>query len=424
MDRPRTPWYRMDNASFMYSSIQRDQFSAIYRFSAVMTERVDPVCLQAAVDKALPRFPGFAVKICRGFFWYYFEPNTAPGPYVREDVADPCRPVRFNEDSGWLIRFYYYMNRISIEVFHALADGAGTMTFFKAVLAEYLRLRGADIPSGEGIIGLDEPPRAEEREDAYLRYAGKASRALPRVARAYQNRGTPEPFYTFHVTMGFLSVSELRDKARSYGASVTEYLAAVLMKLLIEKQRRERSLRERPVTLAVPVNLRPFFPSETLRNFILTVQPSVDPTLGDYDFPQLVALMRHYIRLTAEPVKLRAAMTRGVRLLMNPFLILIPRVLKNPIMLLSYHLTGVLPYSAVFTNPGAFALPECMRPYIDHMEVILGQATVARPHVSSISYGDVFEITFSGVQKETDLEREFFRFLVREGLHVRVESNR
>ena len=403
MDRPRTPWYRMDNASFMYSSIQRDQFSAIYRFSAVMTERVDPVCLQAAVDKALPRFPGFAVKICRGFFWYYFEPNTAPGPYVREDVADPCRPVRFNEDSGWLIRFYYYMNRISIEVFHALADGAGTMTFFKAVLAEYLRLRGADIPSGEGIIDLDEPPR---------------------VARAYQNRGTPEPFYTFHVTMGFLSVSELRDKARSYGASVTEYLAAVLMKLLIEKQRRERPLRERPVTLAVPVNLRSFFPSETLRNFILTVQPSVDPTLGDYDFPQLVALMRHYIRLTAEPVKLRAAMTRGVRLLMNPFLILIPRVLKNPIMLLSYHLTGVLPYSAVFTNPGAFTLPECMRPYIDHMEVILGQATVARPHVSSISYGDVFEITFSGVQKETDLEREFFRFLVREGLHVRVESNR
>ena len=424
MDRPRTPWYRMDNASFMYSSIQRDQFSAIYRFSAVMTERVDPVCLQAAVDKALPRFPGFAVKICRGFFWYYFEPNTAPGPYVREDVADPCRPVRFNEDSGWLIRFYYYRCRISLEVFHALADGAGAIAFFKAVLAEYLRQLGRDIPPGEGIIDLDEPPKPEEREDAYLRYAGKASRALPRVSRAYQNRGTPEPFYTFHVTMGFLSVSELRDKARSYGASVTEYLAAVLMKLLIEKQRRERPLRERPVTLAVPVNLRSFFPSETLRNFILTVQPSVDPTLGDYDFPQLVALMRHYIRLTAEPVKLRAAMTRGVRLLMNPFLILIPRVLKNPIMLLSYHLTGVLPYSAVFTNPGAFALPECMRPYIDHMEVILGQATVARPHVSSISYGDVFEITFSGVQKETDLEREFFRFLVREGLHVRVESNR
>ena len=424
MNKPRTPWYRMDNASFMYSSIQREEFSAIYRFSAVMTEDVDPALLQSAVDRTLPRFPGFAMKICRGFFWYYFEPNTAPGPFVREDVADPCRPVRFNEDNGWLIRFYYYRRRISLEVFHALADGAGALTFFRNLLAEYLRQRGVDVPPGEGIADLDEPPPASEREDAYLRYAGPASRALPRIPRAYQNRGTPEPFYTFHVTMGFLSVSALREKARSYGASITEYLAAVLLKLLVEKQRRERPIRERPVALAVPVNLRAYFPTETLRNFILTVQPSVDPALGDYDFPQLAALVHNYMRLTAEPVKLRAGLTRGVRLLYNRFLILIPRVVKNPIMLLSYGLTGVRPYSAVFTNPGPFRVPESMRPYIEHMEVVQGQATVARPHVSSISYGDTMEITFSGVQKETDLEREFFRFLVREGLHVRIESNR
>lgn len=194
MNKPRTPWYRMDNASFMYSSIQREEFSAIYRFSAVMTEDVDPALLQAAVDRTLPRFPGFAVKICRGFFWYYFEPNTAPGPFVREDVADPCRPVRFNEDNGWLIRFYYYRRRISLEVFHALADGAGALTFFRNLLAEYLRRRGVDVPPGEGIADLDEPPPAAEREDAYLRYAGPASRALPRIPRAYQNRGTPSPF--------------------------------------------------------------------------------------------------------------------------------------------------------------------------------------------------------------------------------------
>ena len=159
MNKPRTPWYRMDNVSFMYSSIQREEFSAIYRFSAVMTEDVDPALLQAAVDRTLPRFPGFAMKICRGFFWYYFEPNTAPGPFVREDVADPCRPVRFNEDNGWLIRFYYYRRRISLEVFHALADGAGALTFFRNLLAEYLRQRGVDVPPGEGIADLDEPPR-------------------------------------------------------------------------------------------------------------------------------------------------------------------------------------------------------------------------------------------------------------------------
>ena len=34
------------------------------------------------------------------------------------------------------------------------------------------------------------------------------------------------------------------------------------------------------------------------------------------------------------------------------------------------------------------------------------------------------EITFAGTLKETDTERDFFRFLVREGIAVKVESNR
>lgn len=57
MEKSLKPWYRMDNASFMYSSIQREEFSAIYRFSAVMTERADPVALQAAVDRVRPGSP-------------------------------------------------------------------------------------------------------------------------------------------------------------------------------------------------------------------------------------------------------------------------------------------------------------------------------------------------------------------------------
>ena len=53
-----------------------------------------------------------------------------------------------------------------------------------------------------------------------------------------------------------------------------------------------------------------------------------------------------------------------------------------------------------------------------------GLATVPRCHCASISYGDTMEITFAGTQAETDTERDFFRFLVRAGIPVRVESNR
>ena len=72
----------------------------------------------------------------------------------------------------------------------------------------------------------------------------------------------------------------------------------------------------------------------------------------------------------------------------------------------------------------SFTVPPEMAPHIQGMEVVLGQATVPRCHCASISYGDIMEITFAGTQAETDTERDFFRFLVREGIPVRIESNR
>lgn len=424
MARQETPWYPLDNAGTLYSALQKERYSAIYRFSAWMTDEVDPVALQRAVNRTMPRFPGFSMRIRRGVFWYYLEPNDAPGPFVKPDVADPCQPVRFREDGRWLVRFYYYRHRISLEVFHALSDGSGALTFFRTFLAVYLRERGHEIPNGNGVLDVQAPPCSGELEDAYARYAGKTARAPRLVKRAYQNLGEPEPFYTFHVTMGFVDVDKVKARAKSFGASVTEYLSAVLIQVLLEKQRREHPHKEQPVALAIPVDLRSYFPTETLRNFILTVQPVVDPALGDWSFPQIVGQVHHYLRLHIVPQELQALFTRNVHYQTNRVLRGLPRMLKDPVMDYNYRTRGVRPYSATFTNPGLFRVPPEMQPHIAHMEVVLGQATVPRPHVSSISYGGIMEITFAGTQKDAETERDFFRFLVRDGIPVKIESNR
>ena len=122
--------------------------------------------------------------------------------------------------------------------------------------------------------------------------------------------------------------------------------------------------------------------------------------------------------------QMQAAIAGNVKFTTNRLLQLVPIVLKNPVMSLGYKLAGVLPYSGTYTNPGPFPVPGEMAPHIHHMEVILGQATTPRPHCASMSYGDIMEITFAGTQKESDTERDFFRFLVREGIPVKVESNR
>ena len=377
---PKGPpdWYRLDNAGVLYSALQREKYSPVYRFSAVLSQPVDPTVLQRAVDRTMPRFPGFRVRMKPGVFWHYFEPNDSPGPFVRPDMSNPCQPIRFREDNGWLVRFFYYQSRISLEVFHAVSDGAGALTFFRTLLAVYLRELGHPIPCGPGLLDVDDPPRPEELEDAYARY----------------------------------------------GASITEYLSAVLLQSILENQEVQRPRRPRPAALAIPIDLRGWFPSATLRNFILTVRLCVDPTLGPYTFPELVRYVHHYMRLHINPQEMRARFTGNVHFTANRFLQLIPIFLKNPVMSLSYQLVGVRPFSATYTNPGLFRVPPEMAPHIQRMEVVLGQATRPSPHCASISYGNTMAVTFAGTGTSSETERRFFTHLVREGIPVKVESNR
>lgn len=421
---PQQDWYQLDNAGVLYSALKKEKYAPVYRFSAVMDERVDPAALQRAVDRTMPRFPSFRVRIRKGAFWCYFEPNRKPGPFVRPDISNPCQPMRDQEDNDWLIRFYFYESRISFEAFHAISDGSGALTFFRTVLAEYLRERGADIPPDPLILDVAQPPGPEELEDAYGRYAGKRAARGGLQKTAYANTSPQEPFYTLNVTMGLMSVAALKARAKERGATITEYLTAVLLLSLLEKQRAERPHRERPVALAIPVDLRRWFPSATLRNFMLTLRPCVDPTLGEYGLDDLIRYVHHFMGLSLDRPGMQAAVTKNVGFTRNRLLQAIPLFLKKPIMAFSYWLVAVRPYTAIFTNPGAVRLPPSMAPHIRRMEVILGQATRPSPHCAAISCGDVMEVTFAGTGTSSETERLFFTHLVREGIPVKVISNR
>ena len=170
MAKPAQGWYRLDNAGMVYSAIQRDDYSAVYRFSVVMDASVDPQRLQIAADRVMPRFPGLQVRLRRGVFWYYFDADPSFLPQVEPDIANPCQPIRFSSRDR-LLRIFYYESRISIELFHALADGAGALVFLKTLTAEYLRQTGVEVPCTDGVLDPAQPPDPEEWEDAYPRYA-------------------------------------------------------------------------------------------------------------------------------------------------------------------------------------------------------------------------------------------------------------
>lgn len=417
-------WYKLDLSAIVYPTLQRRDFSSVYRLSVVLKEEIDPQLLQQALDLTLPRFPTYKVAIRKGVFWRYLEPNNRPGPFVQPDIQNPCMPMHFRSNNRYLIRVYYFRNRISLEAHHSLGDGTGGMCLLQTLTATYLGLLGHRITPSGFVLDINGRPDPEELEDAYMRYAN-AKVCPPRPAeKTYRIRGTKEPFYTLNIVDGIMSVSEVMAVAKKYGASITEYLNAVLLYALLQKQAQEFHLRLYPVRIAMPVNLRRFFPSKTLRNFITMVYPSIDPRLGEYTFEEIITQVHHYMRYYINEKFLRGDITTNAATQRNPVIRLVPLFIKDFVVRTFYSRVQDKNSSAGLTNMGALKVPPEMKPFIDRFDIYMGQPFSSRTNCAIISYEDTLTINFASSICETDVERFFFRKLVQDGIHVTIESNR
>lgn len=418
-------WYRMDLSAVVYPTLQRRDFSSVYRLSVVLKDKVEPDLLQKAIDLSMNRFPTYKVAIRRGLFWRYLEPNNRPGPFLQEDIKNPCMPMPFRSNNRYPIRFYYHENRIAFEAHHSLGDGTGAMHVLQTVTAVYLRLKGHKIGNGGFVLDIDAEPDKDELEDSYIKYARDSKLCPPRIEeKAYRVRGTKEPFYTLNIIDGIMSSRQVKEVAARYHVTITEYLNAVLLYALQKKQESDAPYRLRPVKIAMPVNLRQFFPSITLRNFITMIYPTIDPRLGEYTFEEIVKQVHHYMRYHINDKFLRADITRNYSTRANALIRIVPLFIKDIVVREYYRMVQDKNSSAGLTNMGVAKVNEDMKAYIERIDIYMGQPFSTRTNCAIISYEDILTINFASSIKESDVERYFFTKLIQDGIHVKIESNR
>lgn len=417
-------WYKLDLSAIVYPTLQRKDFSPVYRLSLLLKEDIKPEVLQEAIDKALPRFPTYKVAMRRGFFWRYLEPNYRPGPFVQKDVRNSCQPMYYKENNRYLLRFYYYRNRVSMEAHHSLGDGSGGMTVFLTIIATYLTLLGHEIKPEGIVLDINEQPDPGELEDSYMRYAN-AQVCPPRPAeKTYRVRGTKEPFYTLNIIEGIMSTPEVIKVAKRYNATITEYLNAVLLYALMQKQANSQQKSLKPIRIAMPVNLRKIFPSITVRNFITMIYPGIDPRLGEYTFEEIVKHVHNYMQYHVNEKLLRGDITTNASTTRNKVIRVVPLMIKDMVVSRFYAKVQDRNSSAGLTNMGVLPVPESMKPYVERVDICLGQPFSSRTNCAIISYNNILTINFASSIVEADVERYFFRKLVQDGIHVKIESNR
>jgi len=137
-------WFRLDNAASIYPSAADKDWNFVFRISANLKNKINPIVLQSAIDDILPRFPSFNVRLRKGFFWNYFERKFSRLKVQRE-VDFPCKKFDLNDDNSFLIRVLYSDYKIILEVFHGITDGRGALYFFNSLLARYIERCGVNI---------------------------------------------------------------------------------------------------------------------------------------------------------------------------------------------------------------------------------------------------------------------------------------
>ena len=416
-------WFKLDNAGKVFPGQNTSTWSNVFRMTAVINETVDPEVLRRAVIDTLPRFPCFDVEMHRGLFWYYFEKNRNICPPILPDIKNPCTRIKWHENGRFLFRVYYRENRISVEFYHALTDAFGVSRFLCTMVAQYLRLKGYDIPSGESVLDINEPASPDELEDAFPKFASSKAKIKSDNTSVYHPNGSRLPAHSCHVTTGYLSIKELKEQASKHSVTITEFITALLVDILYHKQLREKR-KQKIIGAQVPVNLRNSFETQTLRNFSLCYQINLDPNMGDYTFEEIVKNTALVLRCINTPKQLNAMMTSNIKKEQNIMTRIVPLFLKNIIMSIYFGIGAESTTSVLFSNVGLIKLPEEMKKHVKSFALIPPHGLRSAARTAAVGYNNTMSISFTNVFENTDIEREFFTRLVKMGLHVKIESNK
>ena len=418
-------WVRLDNAAKIYPAARSNEWSNVFRESVTLREDIDVDVLRSALDVTVKRFPSIAARLRKGMFWYYLQ-QLESAPNIREEQSYPLSYMDYKEMQTCALRVIVYNNRIAVEFFHSLTDGNGALIFLKTLTAEYLEQKyGISIPCEDGVLDRNEKPSEEELEDSFLKYAGKVP--LSRQATdAWRLSKEPQKDGFINLTCFMLPVKETLALAHEHGVTVTAFFTAVMMKALINLQEENVPIisKRKMIKVLLPVNLRPLFPSKSLRNFVMYTTPELDPRLGEYTFDEICTIIKCKMGTEITPKFMSSLIATNVNDELNPFLRIIPLPIKNIAMKAVFDSVGERKSSLTLSNLGVVRMPEIMRQYVERMDFILGVQSASPYNCGMLSYGDTIYFNFIRSIRDAGLERHFFKILQEMGLPVTVDSNR
>ncbi len=416
MSKKPIAWDRLDNAAKIFPSNITKRDTKVFRFSCELTEEIQHDLLQTALDETIEQFPILQSVMRKGVFWNYLEESRLK-PVVTEECHPVCRQLYDPNVRSLLFEVTYYQKRINFEVFHALTDGTGAMQFLKALVSRYLCLRYPEkmLPN----LDYDASP-TQKSEDSFQKYYDpdqEPKGEKPQKYKAYQLRGVKLPEARLGVIEGRMPVKELLAVSRQHNTTMTVLLSAVM----IDAIHRQMSLRERnkTVVLAVPVNLRNYFASETARNFFGVVNVAYPFAERSGELSDIIAEVDKQLKAGLAKENLDRIINGYVKIEKNVAVRIVPLPLKNLVLKIAGMLNNTESTAAI-SNIGRSNIPDQLKPYIRMFSVVCSTDSL---QACICSCDNLLTVSFSSAFQSNEVEKHFFRTFAEMGIPVEVASN-
>lgn len=410
---------KLDNTANLFPVIAREGMSNVYRVAVILKEDVEPVLLQQALEHVLPYFDVFRARMRRGLFWYYFETNRNPVPKVYEEDNYPCMYINPYENGEYQFRMTYYKKRINLEVFHAVTDGNGALSFLKEVTYQYLRYRHPELSELTDDRLMSDT--SLDREDSYVKNYKRSAKKGYKTEKAVIVRGEHFPINQFGIMHGYIRLADIKRVAKEYQVTINQYLIAVFV-WSVYREYLKASPSKRPISVCVPVNLRPYFESDTTKNFFVVVSAVFKPVKDNYTFEEVLEEVSGSLSEQIQRDNLEKLFSYNVSNEKNLVLRAVPLFIKNIAMKHIYR-TSARANTSTITNLGVIKVPELYEAYIDKFYAVLSMSQGQNIKGAVCSYGDTLVFTFSSCVRETAIQKAFFRKLSQDGIEVSIETN-
>ena len=412
-------WLRLDNAAKIFPSVTNARRHNLFRISFEMMELVDKDVLQSALESVIKRFSYFNVKLKRGVFWYYFDENKLK-PQVYEEKAFILEPYNPLDTNGFLFRVLYYQKRITLEVFHALTDGYGATQFLKALVYTYLNMKGYEIES-EGMILSDHEVLTAEANDSFQDFYRKDVDQNRKETKACHLDGEVYQDDWLSVMEATIKEGDIKNLCNKYDCSVTQLLTALIMKVALKNRRMFDNLKK-PFQVFIPVDLRRYFTSKSIRNFSICIRSKID-LKNKISFEEIIEIVKNDFKEELQKDNLLTIIASNVKWEKMFIMRIIPLFIKEFALRIGYENGGGAPNSFCISNLGNICLPKEMISHVEKITFANGSSSQAPVNLGVTKYNGEYHLTFSSTLVKRDLQRDLLRLLAEMGAKIVLETN-